>query len=457
MKKQTLIEIILANIGGLFLAIGLFMIFVSAWNLHTAGIVCAIMGIINLIILFFVRRKCDEVRIKNWKSTLARAMMIIASLAIGSGTSQIIAKKNMIFGLVIWVLGLIFSTLSYPILEYIKKDRPKIAKTIIGTIGCILLLVGMSMTFIEYWNLIYSGTIVGLIGVVFMVVFVHLNKKENEEYYYVDIKFIIFVIVEILGAFLTVFGIVKVSSTEVSMQNYHNVLIAGLISCAGGFIISALSVPLYIYRKTNNTEYKGIKIQLKSKENDYKFRNIVILFFVYGFMGWIVEFTFFGITNGIFANRGFLHLPLLPIYGFGGVAVTLIFRKNQNRVFVESAIIVSILEYITSVILELLYGYRWWDYSNNPWNINGRICLLNSLMFGLGGYVIAKFISPYLNVKLKMKSAKIIWIINSILLVIVFTDLIYSMYNLNIGYGITTMQKEISTYIIEHTKNSYFC
>ena len=78
-------------------------------------------------------------------------------------------------------------------------------------------------------------------------------------------------------------------------------------------------------------------------------------------------------------------------------------------------------------------------------------------MFGLGGYVIAKFISPYLNVKLKMKSAKIIWIINSILLVIVFTDLIYSMYNLNIGYGITTMQKEISTYIIEHTKNSYFC
>lgn len=457
MKKGTLVEIILANIGGLFLAMGLFMIFVSDWNLRTAGITCTIFAIINLIIFVVVRKKSDETKNKNWKSTLARAIIIVASLAIGSGTSQIIAKKNMIFGLIIWILGLIFSTLSFPILEYIKKDREKIAKTTIGTIGCILLLVGMSMTFIQYWNLIYSGTVVGLIGVVLVIVFVYLNKKENEEYYYIDIKFTLFVIVEILGAFLTVFGIVKVGSTEIIMPNYHNVLIGGLVSCAGGFIISALAVPIYIYRKTNNTEYKGIKIQLKSKENDYKFRNIISLFFIYGLVGWIVEFTFYGITNGIFANRGFLHLPLLPIYGFGGIAVTLIFRKNQDNVFIKSAIIVSVLEYITSVILEQLYGYRWWDYSNNPWNINGRICLLNSLMFGLGGYVIAKFISPFLNIKLNMKNTKVIWVINSMLLIILFTDLIYSMCNLNVGYGITTMQKDISMYTNYYIQNIYFC
>ena len=271
MRKYTLFEIMLANIGGLFLAMGLFMVFVSDWNLRIAGVVATVFGIGNLIILIFVRKKYDTLKIENWKSMLARVIMIIAALAIGSGMSQIIAKKNMVFGLIIWVAGLIFSTLSCPILEYIKRDKEKIARTILGTVGCILLLVGMCMTFIGYWNLIYSGTIVGLVGVVFVIVFVFLNKKENEEFYYINVKFIFFVIVEILGAFLTVFGIVKVGSTEITTNNYHNILIAGLLSCAGGFIISALSVPLYIYRKTNNPEYKGLKIGLKSKENDYKF------------------------------------------------------------------------------------------------------------------------------------------------------------------------------------------
>ena len=164
------------------------------------------------------------------------------------------------------------------------------------------------------------------------------------------------------------------------------------------------------------------------------------MFFVYALFGWIIEFSFYGITNGLFVNRGFLHLPLLPIYGFGAVAVTIMFRKNQNNVFIKSAILVSILEYLTSVILENVYGFRWWDYTNNPWNINGRICLLNSLMFGLGGYVIAKFISPYIDLKLHKLNRKVVLIAATIIVVVVSGDFIYTLFNVHTGYGITDME-----------------
>lgn len=437
MKKSTLGEIILANIGGLFLTMGLFMICINDWNLLAAGIVATVFGSINLIALIIVRKKYCKTKISRWKSTLARFIITAGAVAMGAGASQMIAQRNMAFGLIIWILGMIFSTLSYPILEYIKRDKEKMAKTIIGTIGCVLLFVGMSMTFIKYWNIMYSGTIVGLAGVICMIVFVFLNRKDHEEYYYINIRFILFVIIQIIGAFFTVFGVVKVSIMDAAVNEYHNTLIFGLAACAIGFFISALSIPIYIFIRTNNPEKKGLRVQLKSKQYDYSLRNLTIMFFVYALMGWVVEFSFYGITNGIFVNRGFLHIPILPIYGFGGVAVTIIFRKNQDNVFIKSAIIVSILEYITSVILESIYGYRWWDYSNNPWNINGRICMLNSLMFGLGGYVIAKFISPYIEARLNRAKKKIVAIVAIIIVVGVSTDFVYTLFHPNTGFGIT--------------------
>lgn len=443
MKKSTLFEIILANIGGMFVATGLFMIFISSWNLRTAGIVSTVYGAINLLALILVRKKFESEKVSGWKSSLARLVMIVAALAIGSGTSQIMAQKDMVFGLIIWIAGLIFSTLSYPILEHIKKDREKIAKTIVGTVGCVLLLVGMSMTFIGYWNLIYSGTIVGLAGIICIIVFCYLNKKANSEFYSINITFIMLVIIEIFAAFITVYGIVRVASTNVMLENYHRIIIQGLVACAVGFIINALAVPTYIYLKSNHIGNKELKVDLKSKENEYPIRNLVYLFFVYGLCGWVIEFTFYGITNGIFVNRGFLHLPILPIYGFGGTIITLLFRKNQKHVFIKSAIIVSVLEYITSYILETRYGFRWWDYGNNPWNINGRICMLNSLMFGVGGYLIAKFISPYINLKLNKRSSKLVTLFSIFIVVTVSTDFVYTLFHPNTGVGITTNEVKI--------------
>ena len=295
----------------------------------------------------------------------------------------------------------------------------------------------MSMTFIRYWNLTLYGTIIGLIGAALLVFFVYLNKKNNEEFYYIDLRFITLIIVELIGGFLTVFGIVKVCSADLNQDNSISTIIIGLITCSIGFLICALNIPEYIYLKTNNLFNKKIKINLKNKENNYSLSNLVILFFIYGFIGWIIESTFFGITNGKFINRGFLHLPILPIYGFGGVAVTFIFSKNQKMVFIKSSLIVSVLEYLTSFVLEKVFNLRWWDYKNNPLNINGRICLLNCLLFGLGGYVIAKFISPYLNIKLNQSNKKVINIINVIFSIITLTDFIYTIFHPNIGIGVT--------------------
>lgn len=447
MKKETLIEIILANIGGLFIAIGLGMICIIEWNMRNVGITLLLIGLLNLIAIIPVHKKFHKADKKTQKKVIKikpqkimmRVITFILALIIGFGISEIIAKQNIVLGIILLVIGLIISILSYPIYQYFKTDKLKLIKTTLGTVGCILLVIGMCMTFLGTWNLMLYGTIIGLIGVTLLLIFVYINRKNNVEYYIVDTRFIVLVVTELIGGFLTVFGIVKVYNSEMSVSYHGADLVIGLLSCCIGFFICALILPIYIYLKTNNIYDKKLKISLKNRENIYPKRNIIAVFFIYGFVGWLVEFISFGVTNGIFVNRGFLHLPILPIYGFGGAMVTMIFSKKQQNVFIKSAIIVSILEYITSVILEKSFGFRWWDYSKNPLNINGRVCLLNSLMFGLGGYVMAKFISPYLNLKLNAKNIKVIRAINLILTIAVTTDFIYTLFHLNIGVGITTI------------------
>lgn len=439
MKKETLIEIILANTGGLFIAVGLCMLGIVEWNMHDTGFVLLGLGALSLIAILPVYwHNHKTLKIKP-KKILIRVVAFILALVIGIGLGQIIAKQNIILGVTIWGIGLIASILSYPIYQYHKKDKLKLLKTTLGTVGSILLTIGMSMTFLKIENLIFLGTAIGLSGVVLLIFFVYLNKKNNAEFYTVDLRFIILVILELIGGFLTVYGIITVYHTDALVGTGNSDFTVGLITCCIGFYMCAFVLPTYIFLKTNNIFEKELKVSLVSKENNYPMRIIVLLFFVYGVIGWLIEFVFYGITNGIFVNRGFLHLPILPIYGFGGALATIIFRKKQNNVFIKSAIILSTLEYITSWIMEKMFNLRWWDYTENPLNINGRVCLLNSLMFGLGGYVIAKFISPYINFKLGNRNVKIMNIVNVALVIVVLTDFIYTLRNPNTGIGITIL------------------
>ncbi len=115
--------------------------------------------------------------------------------------------------------------------------------------------------------------------------------------------------------------------------------------------------------------------------------NFIIWFFyfiIYSFLGYICEVIYVSISLKKLTNRGYLYGPIVPIYGFGAILILLILFNLKDYpilVILLGFLITSSLEYITSFLMELLFHMRWWDYSNKFLNLNGRICLKNSLMF----------------------------------------------------------------------------
>ncbi len=122
-------------------------------------------------------------------------------------------------------------------------------------------------------------------------------------------------------------------------------------------------------------------------------------FIIYSFMGWCIETVYATINKREFINRGFLHGPFCPIYGFGTLSIIILLKPIGNNyifLFLGSVFLTSFLEYITGYILETAFNSTWWDYSNNPYNLNGRICLSFSIIWGLVSMFILKVVHPYI-------------------------------------------------------------
>lgn len=118
---------------------------------------------------------------------------------------------------------------------------------------------------------------------------------------------------------------------------------------------------------------------------DLSFYELVSYFFVYGFLGWCTEVCFQALSKGKLVNRGFLNGPICPIYGVGVVLVVWILEPlapHGTILFFGSIVLCSLLEWITGFLLEKLFHQKWWDYSNEPFNIGGYICLRFSIMWG---------------------------------------------------------------------------
>ena len=142
------------------------------------------------------------------------------------------------------------------------------------------------------------------------------------------------------------------------------------------------------YTIAMNSEKKTLR------EFDY----YVLLFFVLAFIGWLWEVALFFFTEHAFINRGVYRGPYLPVYGVGGLLLCLFFRplgRKPVRVFFLSLLVCSVLEYFTSWFLECLWGIRWWDYSGHFLNLDGRVCLLGAVFFGLGGTVLVCLFLPF--------------------------------------------------------------
>ena len=151
-------------------------------------------------------------------------------------------------------------------------------------------------------------------------------------------------------------------------------------------------------------------------------------------------------------NRGFLSGPYCPIYGFGGVLMTLSlqnFKNNPIILFILGVIICSILEYITSLAMEKIFHARWWDYSQRKFNINGRICLTNMIAFGVLGCIVIYIVNPIYFEKIQYLSDKSLNLICIMLLLIFIVDNIFS---INIIKNIKLAKESIKDNTEEITK-----
>lgn len=127
--------------------------------------------------------------------------------------------------------------------------------------------------------------------------------------------------------------------------------------------------------------------------------------------------------------RGFLIGPWCPIYGFGALFITLLLRKYYNdpvALFVMSFLMGTILEYVTSYLMEKLFHARWWDYSNHKFQINGRVSLTTSLGFGALGVILVYILNPFFLRIIKNIPPIVFTIIMIIVLLIFITDVITS-------------------------------
>ena len=121
------------------------------------------------------------------------------------------------------------------------------------------------------------------------------------------------------------------------------------------------------------------------------------LFFIYAFLGWCTEVSYAALKSGRFVNRGFLNGPVCPVYGFGMVIVLWVLeplRGNLLLLFLGSVALTSLLEWLTGFALERLFHQRWWDYSQEPFNLGGYICLRFSAAWGLACLFVVKLVHP---------------------------------------------------------------
>ena len=127
---------------------------------------------------------------------------------------------------------------------------------------------------------------------------------------------------------------------------------------------------------------------------------LFLLYIAYSTLGWCGEMLYCSIPKGhICEKRGFLNGFLCPIYGHGALLVLYLLHggfQNPVLTFIFGAIVTSILEYFTSWIMEKLFHMRWWDYSHYKFQINGRVCLLNSTCFGLACVLLCHLVQPWL-------------------------------------------------------------
>lgn len=160
--------------------------------------------------------------------------------------------------------------------------------------------------------------------------------------------------------------------------------------------------------------------------------HIIHWFFIYSFLGWVMETCYVSILDRKFVNRGFVNGPVCTIYGVGALSVYFILKPFENSIlilFIMGIIVPSILEYFTGWLMEVIFKTTWWDYSNYRFNIKGRICLFNSIIWGMLTVALFQVMQPFVN-------------------------FIVSLYSISTGKNLATIA--VVTYLVDYGTTSYY-
>lgn len=168
-------------------------------------------------------------------------------------------------------------------------------------------------------------------------------------------------------------------------------------------------------------------------ENFMKIIYILDFFLIYSFAGWVLESVYKTICTKKIVNSGFLYGVFCPIYGIGALIMYLFLSicNNPITVFLTGSVVLSVWEYIVSWGIEKIFHETYWDYSNYKFNINGRVCLLNSIFWGVLGVIFTYIVHPFVETQIIKINDIVLIVITVILLIIMLIDAIISIIKLN--------------------------
>lgn len=186
-----------------------------------------------------------------------------------------------------------------------------------------------------------------------------------------------------------------------------------------------------------------------------RYQEFCLIFFIYSFLGWFWEtFPCSAIELDKIHNRGFLLGPICPIYGLGASLSFGVLKNFESslEIFIYSAFLSCLIEYIIGYLLEKFFHKRWWDYSNYPFQIKRRVCLYGLLIFGLANILIVKKLTPILLFSLSLSSDRILDLLVVFFGILFAIDLILTLNHLT--HGFKTLNKVYE--VIDDNLSDYF-
>ena len=185
---------------------------------------------------------------------------------------------------------------------------------------------------------------------------------------------------------------------------------------------------------SDTNESNKISKKVKKGIFGYSFWQILEYFIVYSILGYVIETLYGLLTKGVIESRqSMLYGPFCCIYGLGAICLLCIpksAKKNNWTLFIAGFIIGSVVEYVVSWVGEVIFNIKWWDYSNFPLNINGRVCVYFSIFWGILTICLNKVINPTVDKALGKIPIKVLHVLTVIIMVFMAFDFIISSFAL---------------------------